>query len=121
MVETNANANAALSRATKEANDGLSQVQANFALAKQMFQDQLIQDLEVSSTKVQSFFDKLVKGMDTAIQATLSKVGLTLRAMDSDAASLSQVSQFERSKCNPKRAHFWLTCGSMYTKPTSIR
>ena len=92
-VETNANANAALSRATESANDALSQLQSNFALAKQMFQDQLNRDLEASSTKMQSFFEKLVKDIDTAVQSTLSKLGSKVRAMDSDAATLSEVSQ----------------------------
>ena len=93
IVQTNADANAALSRATKEANDGISQLQSNFALAKQIFQDQLMHDIEVSSTNAQSFFEKLVKGMDGAVQSMLSKFGSTMRAMESDAAKLSEVRQ----------------------------
>lgn len=89
-VKTNAEANAALSRATKEANNGLVQLQSNFALAMQMFQNQLAHDLDVSSTKTQSFFEKLIQGMDTAVQATIRKMGLTVRAMESDAANLSE-------------------------------
>lgn len=92
-VETNANANAALSRATKSANDALSQLQSNFVLAKQMFQEQLNRDLEASSTKVQSFFEKLVADFDTAVQSALGKIGSRMKAMDSDAAILSEVSQ----------------------------
>lgn len=120
MVETNADANAALSRATKEANDGLVQLQSNFALAKQMFKDQLMHDLEVSSTKTQSFFEKLVKGMDTVVQSTLSKMGSTVRAMDSDAVNLSEVSQSARSRRTSMRPHVWLTGRRMSTKPTLI-
>ncbi|KAF6230869.1 hypothetical protein HO173_010985 [Letharia columbiana] len=89
-VEINADANAALLRTAKEVNDGLNQLQSNFALAKQMFQDQLMHDIEVSSTKTESFFEKLVKGMDTAVQSTLSKMASTVRAMDLNAASLSE-------------------------------
>lgn len=103
-VETNADANAALSRATKETNDGLNQLQTDFVLAKQMFQDQLVYDLEASSAKTQSFFEKLVKGVDTAVQSTLTKMGLTVRAIESDAASLSEVSQSGRSRCTPTRS-----------------
>ena len=103
-LETNADANAALSRATKEAHDGLNQLQTNFVLAKQLFQDQLMHDLEASSAKTQSVFEKLVKGVDTAVQLTLTKMGLTVRAMESDAASLSEVSQSGRSRCTPTRS-----------------
>lgn len=99
IVEMNANANAALSRATKEANDAFSQLQSNFALAKQIFQDQLIHDIEVSSTKTQSFFEMLVKGMDTTVQSVLSKLGLEMKAIESDAANLSEVGHSGRGIC----------------------
>lgn len=107
-MEVNAEANAALSRATKEVNDGLSQVQKNFALARQMFEDQLKHDLEaleVSFTEKQSFLEKLVKSIDTAVQSSLSSIGLTVRAIESDAASLSEVSQSGRSRYISKRLH----------------
>ena len=93
-METNANANAALSRANKEVNDGLSQLQSNFALAMQIFQEQVTQEIQVSSSKTQSFFEKLVIGMDAAVQSMLSKLGSTMSAMESDAANLNEVSRF---------------------------
>ena len=97
VVETNANTNAALSRANKEVNDGLTQLQSNFALAMQIFQDQVTHEIEISSTETQSFFEKLVIGMNVAVQSMLSKLGSTMSAMESDAADLSKVSRFERS------------------------
>ncbi|CAF9922167.1 hypothetical protein IMSHALPRED_005601 [Imshaugia aleurites] len=90
VVQTNADANAALSRATKEANDGLSQLQNNFVLAKQMFQDQVMHDIEASSTQTQSFFENLVQGVDRAVQSTLSKMASKVKTMESDAANLSE-------------------------------
>lgn len=98
IVETNADANAALSRANKEVNDGLSQLQSNFALAMQMFQDQVTHDVEASSAKTQSFFETLVKGMEAAVQSMLSKIGSTMSAMESDAASLNEVRQAGRTR-----------------------
>ena len=120
VVETNANANAALSRANKEVNDGLSQLQSNFALAMQIFQDQVTHEIQISSTKMQSFFEKLVIGMDAAVQSMLSKIGSTLNAMESDAANLSKVSRFGRSTYPPKRLYVWLTCVRTSAKPISI-
>lgn len=105
IVETNANANAALSRANKEVNDGLSQLQSNFALAMQMFQDQVTHEVEAYSTKTQSFFEKLVKGMDAAVQSMLSKIGSTMSAIELDAASLNEVSQAGRTRYIPKRSY----------------
>lgn len=118
-VEANADANAALSRATESANDALSQLQSNFALAKQMFQDQLRHDLELSSKKTQSFIEWLAKGMDT-IESTLSNLGSKVKAMDSDAATLSEVSYSERLFFFSKRPQVWLTSGRMSTKQTLI-
>ena len=104
-VETNANANAALSRAHKEFNDELSQFQSNFALAMQIFQDQVAHEIEVSSTKTQSFFQKLVIGMDAAVQSMLSKIGSKMSAIESDAARLSKVSRSGRVTYSPKRLY----------------
>ena len=87
-MEINANANTALSRATKEANDGLS----DFSLAVQMFKRQLMHDLETSSSKTLSYFEKLVKGMDSAVQSTISKMSSVIRAAETDAADMSEVS-----------------------------
>ena len=97
LVETNANANAALSRANKEVSDGLSQLQSNFALAMQIFQDQVTHEIEISSNKTQSFFEKLVISMDAAVQSMLSKLGSTMSAMESDAANLSKVSPLKEA------------------------
>ena len=119
VVETNANANAALSRANKEVNDVLSQLQSNFALAMQIFQDQVTHEIEVSSTKTQSFFEKLVIGLDAAVQSMLSKIGSTMNALELDAANLSKVSRFER-RHPPKRLYVWLTCVRTSAKPISI-
>ena len=93
VVETNADANAALSRANKEANDGLSQLQSNFALAMQMFQDQVTHDIELSSKKTQSLFEQLIKGMDAAVQSVMQKMGSALSIIQSDTANISEVSR----------------------------
>ena len=118
MVETNADANEALSRANKEANDGLNQLRSNFALAVQMFQNQVTRDIEASSTKTHSFFEKLVSGVDVAVQSMLSKMGSTLRGMESDASILSEVSQSRKNIFTTKRLSAWLTRWRMFAKPT---
>ena len=116
MVEINANANTALSRATKEANDGLS----DFSLAVQMFKRQLMHDLETSSSRTQSYFEKLVKGMDSAVQSTISKMSSVIRAAEADAANMSEVSLSGRNQCVQKRADVCLSCGRMSVEPVSI-
>ena len=116
VVEINADANTALSRATKNANDGLS----DFSLAVQMFKRQLMHDLEISSSETQSYFEKLVKGMDSAIQSTISKMSSVIRAAETDAANMSEVSPSRRSQYFQKRADVCLSCGRMFVEPMSI-
>lgn len=90
MVKTQSDVNGALSQAVKESNDGLRQLQNDFTLAKLRFQEQLMRDIEASSSKVQSFFEQLVKSLDSAIQTTVSKVTLAARSAESDVAHFRQ-------------------------------
>lgn len=71
----------------------------------QKFQDQVTHEIELSSTRTQSFFEKLVKGMDAAVQSMLSKIGSKMSAMESDAADLSKVSRFGRIRYRLKRLY----------------
>lgn len=119
-VETNANADAALSRASKEFNDVLSQVQSSFALAMQIFQDRVTREIEVSSTRTQSLFEKLVTGMESAVQSMLSEISSKLSAMESEAANLSKVSRLGRSTFLPESLYVWLTCIRTSGKPVLI-
>ena len=57
-----------------------------------IFQEQVTHEVEISSTKTQSFFEKLTKGMDVTVQSILSKFSSKMSAMESDAAALSEVS-----------------------------
>ena len=93
MIETNADANSALARATKQANTALMQLQDEFALAKQDFQSQLLQDLDISTAKAQSFLERLVKSMDTAVQLAMGKVTSATKDIEANTARLSQVNR----------------------------
>ena len=95
MVETNADANSALARATNEANAALIELQNEFALAKRDFQAQLLQDIDVSTAKAQSFLERLVKNMDKAVQTAMSKVSTTTKDIEVKTARLSEASECE--------------------------
>ena len=93
MVETNADANSALVRATTQANAALIQLRHEFAVAQQDFQDQLLQDLDSSTAKAQSFLERLVRSMDTAVQTAVSKVTTVTKDIEASTARLSEVSK----------------------------
>lgn len=93
MVVNSADASTALAKATTDANAALAQLQFDFTLAKKTFQSQLLQDLDASTEKAQSFLDRLVKSMDAAVQTAMSKVISTTREVESETASLSQACQ----------------------------
>ena len=91
MVETQSDTNTALANLAKASLEGLQQLQQDFAVAKQAFQDQLMRDLESSTARMHSYFERMMSGLDSAFQATLSKVKSTMTAVQSDMGSLSKV------------------------------
>ena len=91
MFEANSAANTALSRATKEANDALTQLQHDFITAKKAFQDQVSKDLETSHDQTLSFLERLLKGMDTAVQGAIGKVVAATTDLESETASMADV------------------------------
>jgi len=97
MVDTQFSANSVLSQAAKTSNDQLAQLRTDFAHARQSFKEQLLRDLEESSTKAQTWLDKVIRGMDSALQATLSKVSSAAKGAEYDVTSLGKVSRLELS------------------------
>ncbi|KAL9101507.1 MAG: hypothetical protein Q9163_003233 [Psora crenata] len=90
IVETHSDANAALAQAAQTSHKSLQQLREDFMLAAQAFQDQLKRDSESLNTRMQLYFGKLMDSLESAFQATLSRVRSTASAMDSDMASLSK-------------------------------
>lgn len=95
MVDTNAEANSALARATSQANAALLQLHDQFALAKNAFQEQLMQDLDASTAKAHSFIDRLVRSMDAAVQIAMSNLASLTTEVEADTARLSEVCVFD--------------------------
>ena len=117
MVDTNAEANSALARATNQANTALLQLHNEFALAKKMFQEQLTQDLDASTAKAQSFIERLVRGMDAAVQIAMSKLASVTIEIEADTARLSEVCVFDATQLpNP-----YLMFARMSARPMPIQ
>ena len=95
MVDTNAEANSALARATNQANTALLQLHNEFAVAKKTFQEQLMQDLDASTAKAQSFIERLVRSMDAAVHIAMSKLASVTTEIEADTARLSEVGNFD--------------------------
>ena len=117
MVDTNAEANSALARATSQANAALLQLHDEFALAKKTFQEQLMQDLDASTAKTQSFLERLVRSMDVAVQTAMSKLVSTTTEIEADTARLSEVCVLDVTKVPSS----YLTFARISTRPTPIR
>ncbi|KAL9127275.1 MAG: hypothetical protein Q9217_003810 [Psora testacea] len=90
MVEMQSDANTALAQTAKMSQESLQQLQKDFVLARQAFNDQLMRDLESSSARTQSYSEKLMAKLESAFQATLSQVRSTTSAVQSEMASLSK-------------------------------
>ena len=99
MVQVQSGASSALSRATKISSESLSQLRADFARAKKEFENQLMRDLQESSTKTQSYIEKLSETLTSVFDATLSRLRTMTSATESQVASLNDVSE---SRFHPK-------------------
>lgn len=64
-------------------------------MAKRDFQAQLLLDIDVSTAKAQSFLERLVKSMDTAVQTAMSKVSTATKNIEANTARLSEASECE--------------------------
>ena len=92
MVQNSADASTALARTTNEANAALAQLQSDFALAKKTFQDQLFQDLNASTMQAQTYLERLVNSMNTAVQTTMTKLTSATKEIQSETANLKNAS-----------------------------
>ena len=91
VVETDSDVNLALSKALEEANAQLQQ-QQQFAVALRKFQEQLLQDLNASGMEAQSYFQKMVKSMETAVQNLLGRLSKASKEAEIAVMGLSKVS-----------------------------
>ena len=91
MVETNSHVSSALSKALEEANAQLLE-QREFAGSIDMFQKQLLKDLEASAVEAQSFFQKLTKNMDATARKLLNQILLVAKDAETAVVGLSKVS-----------------------------
>ncbi len=91
MAETSSNINNALSKALENAAIQLSE-QKEFAATVKVFQRQMLQDLDASTSQAQSYFAKLMKGMETAIQSMLNKWKTGAKDVSTELDELQNVS-----------------------------
>lgn len=117
MVDTNAEANSALARATSQANAALLQLHDKFTLAKKTFQEQLTQDLDTSTAKAQSFLERLVKSMDAAVRTAMNTLASMTTEIEADTARLSEVCVLDVTQV-PRP---YLTLARMSARPMSIQ
>lgn len=117
MVDTHAGANSALARATSQANAALLQLHDEFALAKKTFQEQLTQDLDASTAKAQSFLERLVKSMDTAVQIAMGKLVSMTTEIETNTARLSEVCILDATQV----PNTYLTFARMSARQMSIQ
>ena len=91
MVETHSGVNSALSKALEESSTQLFK-QQDFAFAIDIFQKQLLHDLESSGVEAQSLFRKLMKSLDAAVQILLGQFSLATKEAETAIAGLTKVS-----------------------------
>ena len=91
MVVTSSNVEEALNKALRQTSEQRSQQQA-FADAVESFQRHLLQDLEKSSKETESYFTRIVKKVDSAVQKVLGNLSSTVKIIETEVGDLSEVS-----------------------------
>lgn len=90
MAQTSSEVHSALSKALQKADESLSQ-QAAFATALRTFQQQLLQDLDSANAEAQSYFAKVLRGMETVTQSVINRLSTAIATVETDIASLNTV------------------------------
>lgn len=101
MTQTNADVNAALSKALENAAEDLSQ-QRDFAIAIGSLQKKMLNDLESSNNDAQTFISRLINAMDSAIQAVLTKITSAAEDLESDITRLHKASSNPNNSLSSK-------------------
>ncbi|KAL9030393.1 MAG: hypothetical protein Q9196_001473 [Gyalolechia fulgens] len=89
MVDTTSGANAALAQAVAAANEAMAR-QAQFGKEVNLFQQQIMRDLESSRTETRSYLGHLMKHVDSTLQDIVKHLSTKLKHMDSEATSVEE-------------------------------
>ena len=92
MVNANSEAHSALSKAVQQTQDCLAE-QLKFAAAIEVFQQQLLRDLESTSDESRSYFVKAVKSMEAITMDMISRLANTVSSAQNNVADLNDVSE----------------------------
>lgn len=91
MVDTASGADIALGRAVNAANEALMR-QEEFSKEVRRFQDQVMQDLEVSKVETQSFIGSLLKQVDGVLRTVTRRLFEKVNDIESEANKVNEVS-----------------------------
>ncbi|KAL8867390.1 MAG: hypothetical protein Q9174_005696, partial [Haloplaca sp. 1 TL-2023] len=104
MAGTASDANSALASATAVANEALVR-QREFERQVRVFQEQLMQDLDVTKTEAQSYFDTLVEKVDSIIHEIMSQISRKMQDIDGDAQEVQKVLRSSAAKAGNLQAN----------------
>lgn len=90
LVSTSSDLDEVLSKALHETAQRLVQ-QRDFAKAIDLFQRQLLHDLELVSGEAQSYFTRLMENMESVVETWLSRASSAFKNVETDVVSLNQV------------------------------
>ena len=90
-IQTNQDADEALSEAVKYSRDALERQRDEFALVKKAIQEQLFRDIERAGGQAQSLLAKLMTDLNAGVQKTLTRMASTAKKLENDLTGLYTV------------------------------
>ncbi|KAL9005416.1 MAG: hypothetical protein Q9188_001810 [Gyalolechia gomerana] len=104
MVDTTSGANAALAQAVAAANEAMAR-QAQFGKEVNLFQQQIMRDLESSRTETRSYLGHLMKHVDSTLQGIINHLSTRLRDVDNEATNVQEALRSSAAEANDLRSN----------------
>ncbi|KAI4185902.1 MAG: hypothetical protein L6R41_003839 [Letrouitia leprolyta] len=104
MVDTTSGADAALAQAVAAANEAMAR-QAQFGKEVNLFQQQVVRDLESSQTETRSYLGYLMKDLDSSLQGILKHFLTKLTNMGNEVSNVEEALRSSAAKANNLRSN----------------
>lgn len=104
MVDTTSDANAALVQAIATANEAMAR-QAQFGKEVNLFQQQIMRDLESSRTETQSYIGHLMKHVDSTLQGIIKHLSTKLTNVKSEANNVEEALRSSSAEADELRSN----------------
>lgn len=90
-VQTSHDADSTLAQAVEYSKETLRRQHEDFVLVKQALQKEILQHIDGAAARAESFFEKVMTGLDAGVQTMLARISSATRKVETGVATLREV------------------------------